>query len=150
MNDLEYFKKLSEFVSPRIGKGYGDTIATARALHHEFGGAFQTTYTFLLHVKKGFGVSLHQGPIEKRVAHLLEYLKASEEDPIISDSREYFGERFVFNDKFHTVRLTQDEREVMLSLIEGHLGDDLKLPRTSESLRVASGLVIKLNNGETK
>lgn len=149
MNDMEYFGKLSEFVSPRIGNGYGDVMAAARALHHEFGGAFQTTFSFVYYVLIGINKSedapFRGEPIEQRVAQLLEYVGASEEDTIVADSRRYFGDRFVFNNKLHTLRVTEDEREVMLSLIEEHLGDDSKLPVTSESLIVASGLARKLN-----
>ncbi len=150
MNDTEYFERLAAFVSYKMGTKKGSLTKVAKDLHPKFRGEFSTTYNFLMNVRKGHGLSLLQGPVEARTSLLLTYFGVEEGDQIITDSKEYFGDRFFTGNGDISFKVSGNEREVMRSLVEDKIYGANSLPLNNEVISICKGLVRRLNGNSNE
>ena len=99
MNEREYFEeRVRPYVVEKIPHEHGRLMREAEKIEPKMGDRFGllSTYSFLLQLRQGFGVKLHEGPVAERMAVVLRHFGAKKEDDIVTASEEYFGERFQF------------------------------------------------------
>lgn len=155
LTDFEYYTLLRDYVKERIYNQGLNVSELAEQWAPTLGLRLETTRQVFSNARNGSGVVLRQGDVKKKISVVLRALNTPADSHIVRATERFFG--FEYNPNLEqvdpetrTYHFTENEREVILGLIEDKLTGVDRTRLDNEVRVVSNNLLEKLNNNGQK